>query len=371
MAVVSSGQITIIDLYDAPSLNSWISASQNTVQTYNNTLQTYNPNYASTNQVLTCNLTKSGSSTSLLGGNVANIKWYKTVGATKTEITSVTSTDNEYKSGTSHSVLTVKVNASTSDNAAIYSAESVWTDPDSQLPVAFSAQIPITVVQLAKAAVIGTLYAPDGDVFRNNTPASLKLNADLYKDGALSGGSKKFKWFAADSSVSVSQDADGGVGWRKITATTGTTGEVANSGFDVAVTTQGVLTVYPNVVNSSQAYKVVITDNAGGTSGTKVTAYITLKDLDDPIMVVIDSTGGTVLKNGLGTTTLRARLWQNGVEIDTVAAYAYTYTWTRWQNNAMDANWAGAGVSTKTGKEIVITTADVDSKTMFKCEVSK
>lgn len=369
MPVVSSGQITIIDLYDAPSLNAWIGASQNTVQTYNNTLQTYTPNYGSTNQVLTLNLTKAGSLTSLLGAAVTNIKWYKIVGATKTEITSVAVGDNEYKSGTNNSVLTVKLNTSTTDNSVIYSAESTWLDPDSQLPVAFSAQIPITVVQLAKAAVIGVLSAPDGDVFRNNTPASLKLNADLYKDGALSGGSKKFKWFAADSAVSTSQDADGGVGWRKITATTGTTGEVANSSFDAAVTTQGVLTVYPNAVNSSQAYKVVITDNAGGTSGTKVTAYITLTDLDDPIMVIIDSTGGTVLKNGVGTMTLTARLWQNGVEIDTVPTYAYTYTWGRWENNALVTTWGTSGY--KTGKTLAIGTDDVNSKTMFKCEVSK
>ena len=77
------------------------------------------------------------------------------------------------------------------------------------------------------------------------------------------------------------------------------------------------------------------------------------------------------MKNGVGSTTLRARLFQNGTEIDAAPTYAYTYTWTRWQNNAMDPNWAGAGISTKTGKEVSIGTLDVDSKTMFKCEVSK
>ena len=369
MPVVSNGQITIVDLYDAPSLNAWVGASQTTVQTYNNTTQTYTPNYPTTPQELTLNLTKAGSVTSLIGGAVSNVKWFKTVGNTKTEITSVTNTDNEYKSGTSHSVLTTKVNVPTANNGVLYSAEGTWTDPDTGLAVSFSASIPITLVQLAKAAVIGTVYTPDGDVFRNNTPANLKINADLYKDGALSSGSKKFKWFAADSSVTTSQDTDGGVGWRKITATTGTVGAVANSTFDAAVTTQGVLTVYPDAVTSAQTFKVVITDNAGGTSGTKVTGYATIKDLDDPIMVIVDSTGGDVLKNGVGTTTLRARLFQNGAEIDAAPTYAYTYTWSRWQNNAMDASWGTAG--SKTGKEITVGTADVDNKTMFKVEVSK
>ena len=371
MPVISSGQITIIDLYDAPSLNSWISASQNTVQTYNNTTQAYSPNYGVTNQVLTCNLTKAGSVTSLIGAQVANIKWYKTVGATKTEITSTATADNEYMSGTSRSILTVKNNTSTTQNAIIYTAEGAWTDPATALPVSFSAQIPITVVQLAKAAIIGTLTTPDGDIFRNNTPATLKLNADLYKDGALSAGSKKFKWFAADTAVSTtghaSYDADGGIGWRKLTVVSPTAGkEVVNIGFDTATDLQGVLTITSEAVNSAQTYKVVITDNIGGTSGLKVTDYATIKDLDDPVMVIIDSSGGTVLKNGLGSTVLKARLWQNGVEIDTAPTYAYTYSWTRWQDNALDAAWG-----TKTGKEITVGSVDVDSKTMFKCEVSK
>ena len=36
---ISIGQITIIDLHDAPSLNAWISAEQPATQTYNNTTQ--------------------------------------------------------------------------------------------------------------------------------------------------------------------------------------------------------------------------------------------------------------------------------------------------------------------------------------------
>lgn len=375
MATVSSGQITIIDLYDAPALNAWIGASQTTTQTYNNTAQTWSPAYPSTPQVLTVNLTKASSMTSLIGAQVPNIKWYRVIGGTKSELTSSTTTDPVYKGGTSHSVLTVKENVPVANNAVKYIAEGAWNDPDTGLPVAFAAEIDLLLVQLGKAAVIGSIYAPNGDFFRNKQPANLTINADLYKDGALSAGSKKIKWFAADASVTTTghanYDADGGLGWRKITATTGTTGEVANSGFDVAVTTQAVLTVYPNAVTNAQTYKSVITDNAGGTSGTKVTNFITLKDLDDPIMVVIDSTGGTVLKNGAGTSTLRARLFQNGNEIDTAPTYIYTYTWTRWQNNTLDANWAGAGVSTKTGKEISIGPTDVDVKTMFKCEVSK
>lgn len=368
MAIISTGQITITDLYDAPSISAWVSASQTTVQTYINTTTSYTPNYASTAQVLTLNLTKAGSSTSLLGSGVSAVRWYKTIGATKTEITSTTDTDSEYKSGISNSVLTTKVNVPTSNNAVIWSVEGIWTDPITSLPVPFNATINLTLVQLAKAAIIGSVYAPIGDFFRNNTPASLKINADLYKDGDLSTGSKKFKWFYADSSVTVAEDSDAGVGWRKITATTGTTGNVANSGFDVAVTIQGVLTVYPDAVVNAQTYLVVITDNAGGTSGQKVKQYITLRDMDDPIMVIVESTGGTIFKNGNGSTTLKARLWQNGNEIDS-AGSIYTYKWTKWVNNAMVSNFGGSGISFKSGKSLSVGSSDVDYTATFKVEV--
>ena len=363
------GQITITDMWDAPGLNAWISASQAASQTYNNTTQAYSPSYASSPQVLTLNLTKAGNAVSLIGANVPNLKWYKHVGGVKTEITSVTTTDNEYKGGTSHSVLTTKVNIPTANNAVRYSVEGVFNDPDSGLSVAFSAEIDLFLVQLAKAAVIGNIYAPNGDFFRNNTPASLIVNADLYKDGALSSGSKKFKWFAADSSVTTAQDADAGVGWRKITATSGSTGVYANAGFDVAVTTQGILTVFPDAVTNGQTFLCIITDDAGGTSGTKVKLYITLRDMDDPMVVSVDSSGGNIIKNGSGSTTLTARVFRNGVEVD-AGGTTYTYKWSKWQNNVMNANFGGTGNAYKTGKTLSVGSADVDAVTTFKVEVS-
>lgn len=368
MAIISSGQITIIDLYDAPSLNAWISASQPTTQTYNNTTQVFSPNYTNTAQVLTLNLTKAGSATTLLGTSVSDIKWTKRVGTTTTEVTSTTNTHNEYKSGTSHSVLTTKANTDKDKATAVWVAEGTWTDPNTNLPVSFSASIDLNVIQLAKASIIPNMYAPDGDFFRNNTPASLKINADLYKDGSLSTGSRKYKWFASDSSLETSEDGDAGVGWRKITGTTGTKGTVVNYGFDVATTGQGVLTVYPDAVINSQTFLVVITDNAGGTAGTKVKQYLTLKDLDDPIMVVVDSSGGNILKNGAGSTTLTARLWRNGVEID-LGGTGYTYNWYRWEDNKLVTGFGGTGINFKTGKTLDVGSADVNVKTTFKVEV--
>lgn len=368
--IISSGQITIIDLYDAPALNAWIGASQTTTQTYDDTTEAWSPNFVSSPQVLTLNLTKAGSSGSLLEENVSNIRWYKTIGNQRTEITDTTDTFPEYKSGSSHSVLTSKQNVDETHNAAVYTAEGTWTDKNTGLDVEFSASITLTVVHLAKASVIGNISAPDGDFFRNDTPSSLKIEAQLFKDGALSNGSKKFKWFAKDTSVGSSEDTDAGAGWRKIEAITGSSGEVASSGFDVAVTGQGVLTVYPDAVVNAQTYMAIITDNAGGTSGTKVKLHFTVRDMDDPIMVIVESTGGNILKNGIGSTELKARLYQMGEEIDQSGS-RYTYRWTSWTDNNIDPNFGGVGNAFKTGKTLTVGNKDVHSKTTFRVEVKK
>lgn len=368
MGIISAGQITIIDLHDAPVLNAWISASQATVQTYNNTANTWSPNYASAAQVLTLNLTKAGSATSLIGANVANIKWEKRVGTTTTPITSTSNSDTEYKSGTSHSILTTKVNTPTANNAVVWTASGTWTDPITGLPINFAATIDITLVQLAKAAIVGHIYAPAGDTFRNDTPATLIVNADLYKDGTLSNQSRKYKWFAADPSISTPQDTDAGAGWRKITATASSAVEYVNSAFDGAVTTQGVLTVKPAAVLNAQTYMVIIIDNAGGTSGTKVKGVITLRDMDDPVIVVIDSTAGNILKNGAGSTTLSARVFRQGEEIDS-GGTIYEYRWYKWQGGNVVPNWGGTGQNHKLGKTLTVGAADVDVKTLFKVEV--
>lgn len=365
MAILARGSVTVVDLYDATVLQAVIGSSQMVTQTYNNTAQTYSPNYASTPQELTLIVTKAGTAQNLVdSGKVSNVKWYKLVNNVKTEITSTDTAAVEYKKGTSNSVLVTKTNTSTTTNAVRWTVEGQYLDDKSGQYVTFSASIDLTVVQLAKAAIIPNMYAPDGDFFRNKTPVKLKINADLYKDGSLSNGSKTFKWFAADGTI-PSQDVDGGVGWRKITKTSGTTGEFANSGFDASTTGQGVLTVFPDAVVNAQTYKVVITDKAGGTSGTKVTQFLTLRDMDDNMVVTVE--GETVIKNSAGSVKLTARVWRAGQELDE-SGTLYQYRWYKYVENEPDATFGGA-TGYKTGKILTVGSADVTNKAEFRPEV--
>nr|DAP89983.1 MAG TPA: tail protein [Caudoviricetes sp.] len=372
MGIISSGQITITDLSDAPVLSAFITASQTTTQVFDQTANTYNPSYTSTPQTLTLNLTKAGQTTSILG-QVGKVNWYEYNGSTKTAITSTTNTDNQYLSGTNNEVLTTKVNVPASAGAKRYEAVGTWTDPITGLKVDFRASIDLLVVQLGKQALILNVYTGKGNTFYNNQPGNLTVNADLYKGNSLSGGNKQFKFFYADSSVtgtsSAGYDSDGGIGWHLCSSTT--TGQTPNVAPGTNTTAQGVLTVTPDVVVNSQTYKVVCIDKTGGTDGQQAVGVATILDFSDPVVVVVESSAGDTFKNSIGSTTLKARLYRKGEELDANGTNTnYTYKWSRRdKNGTLDANFGGTGNQYKTGKSIAVSASDVSDKAVFTCEV--
>ena len=373
MSIVSSGQITITDLSDGMQLNAFITASGVTTQTYDATAQTWSPSYATTPQVLTLNLTKAGSTTSVISGVSGNITWTRTDGTTTTTITSTTTTDTQYMSGSANSVLTTKVNVPIANSASRFFASGLWIDPNTGLNVPFSAVLDLTVVQLAKSAILANVYAGNGGAFYNSMPASLTVNADLYKGGQLSSGNKQIFFGYADSTVtatsSTGYNSNLGLGWHLCTSST--TGQTPNVTAGTNTTSQGVLTVLPTAITNSKSFKAVVIDEVGGTAGTAVSGIVTLLDYSDPITCTIDSTAGSIFKNGSGTTTLTCRVFQSGAEVDT-AGTTYTYKWSqRDQNGVLNANFGGTGNQYKTGKTISVTATDINVKAQYTCEVNQ
>lgn len=59
-------------------------------------------------------------------------------------------------------------------------------------------------------------------------------------------------------------------------------------------------------------------------SSKTYTDVITLIDKTDNYQADIDSTAGDVLKNGIGSTCLICRLWQNGTEVDPLKSTTYS-----------------------------------------------
>lgn len=370
MGIIAAGQITVVDLSDAPVLNAFITASRTTTQVYTQSTGSYNPSYASTPQVLTLNLTKAGSTANIVGG-VSGLKWYVVDGNDKTEITSKDSTAGEYVSGSNNENLTTKLNINPDKGSKRYEAAGVWRDPITGLDVQFSADIDLFLTQIGKESQVLNVYAGNGNTFRNNLPANLTVNADLYVGNVLSGAYKKFKFFYQDTSVigstAAGYDPDGGIGWHLCTKTTA--GQVPNVDPGVSVVEQGVLTVTPDAVTNAQSFKVVCENRHIQLSGTKSSGICTLLDMSDPYSLMLDSSAGNIFKNNQGTTVVKARLYRNGEELDT-AGTGKTYKWSKYnKNGVMDTNFGGAGNAYKTGKSISINATEIAAKAIFKCEV--
>ena len=135
---------------------------------------------------------------------------------------------------------------------------------------------------------------------------------------------------------------------------------------ELASNTNSYVLTYENFKNKQLNSTYYIKAVATATDGTSYEDWTTIMSIsdgekgEDALTLVITSSGGNYFKNNTGETVLTARLFKTGQEIDTVAPYDYTYTWTR----TLDDNWSYVG------KSLTVTANDVDFSRTYVCNVS-
>lgn len=368
MAIISTGQFTIIDYNDALTLTGFISANQRTNQSYNPDNLSYSPSWSSTNMILTAQLFKAGSSTEILSNsgeaaNIVSVKWYDDTSATPVLLTEGTT-----YAGVTSRTLTIKTNVLTpAAPGKNFKVVVQYRDPTTQLVLDYTSSINLTLVSNASGLAYASVYGTAGNVFKNGAVASLPIKAELWRGGAVDTTSVTYKWAIMDSAVSTTghanYDAVFGLGWRKFTA------DVASS---VTGTTSNTLTVFPSLVTNFAVFQCAIldTDTSSPTYNTTFKAPITIMDQSDPVALVVASTGGDVFKNGVGSTVLTAELYQNGVKITNLTGY--TFKWYKYDNSGtLVSAWGGTGIDYKTGQTLTLGGADVDVKATFQCVAEK
>ena len=181
-------------------------------------------------------------------------------------------------------------------------------------------------------AIVFSIYAPSGTVFQNGS-GTLTIQTAAYKGATAITSGATYAW-AKYSSGS----------WATISGQTSSSLSVAGS-----------------TVDGMASYRCTMTYNS-----KTYTDVITLTDKTDNYQATIDSTGGDIFKNTVGTSTLTCRLFQNGEEVDAEGT-EHTYTWYR---RDKDGEALDDGEAFATGKSITVDGDDVDVKTTFVCEVS-
>lgn len=182
------------------------------------------------------------------------------------------------------------------------------------------------------SAVVFSLYAPGGTVFVNGQGTlTIQTSAHIGANAITSGATYVWKEYSSGA-------------WQTISGQTGASLSVAGSS-----------------VNGVASFQCVMTYG-----GKTYTDTISLTDKTDNYQATIESSGGDVFKNSVGTSTLLCRLFQNGQEVDSEGT-AHTYTWYR---RDKDGNAMDSGAAFATGKSVSIDGDDVTVKTTFICEVS-
>lgn len=344
----TSASFTLMDYTDGISLITGIDSNLPFTSTYDTANQQLNPSWAgSTSLILTPRVMKAGNSTSLLA-TMTNKKWYRRIGVS-TDWTEVTSGENGESINATTGELTVSQDKLTGDNWQIqYKFTGNYLDP--VLNLTFPCEIVVTFSRVANGTsfVVARAYAPSGTQFKNNSPSSLTVKAELIRGTTTDVTNLTYIW----------EKSTNGTTWTGVTGATNT------------------LTITPADVESFAMYHCKIKDtdpNSETYNEVFETEGVTFYDVSDPYQAVIESTAGNFFKNNSGTTKLICKVYQNGTEVD-VTGTDLTYTWTKTDKdgNAVTftptATTHGDIVSTKK-KAISVSHDDVDVKATYFCEV--
>lgn len=357
---IATGQFTITDYNDAPIINSWISANNSKTQGYSPDNDAYTPDYTKTPMLLKASVFVSGTSVDILDaptGIISNMKWYTNVNGTEQPISNATTR-----------TCTVNTNL-INEHSREYIFKCDYHQDSTGLTVPVRASIEINKVINGSGIADAIIIAPLGNVFKNGTTQTLPAECQLWFGSAVANDvtSNSFKWWKMDG-LGTGGSHGVGEGWTAVV--NGQKGYVITFN---ANTKTSVITIPKSDVASSAVYMCTVEDP----STRKIfKETINFLDTTDPIYVEIFSPGGNVFKNNQGSTLLTAKVYQNGIEIDssTSGSNKYTYTWYQYDKDGNPVNRQMQRIQTRasiaTGKQLQVTHEDVLVKATFLCEIS-
>lgn len=420
---IARGQITIIDLNDSVSINAFITSNQATTQIFSKDTASYSPNWtASPFLVLTPSVYMSGDTANQMSvaGRIkaGSVKWYKD----GTALSNVAGT-TEFSTSVAPYALTVKQNQLSAATTVRYRFEAVFIDPRTGLALPFATDIAFARVDNAGALICAIAYTPDGSVFQNASPSTLKIHCDLWRGNQIDNTLVSYKWGIKKAGVFANKTAGAAAttgqavvifsdvtdviegslatigaasyvvqsvntSTKAVTFTTNVTAAVASGAtitcpeYDVTLGTNwGVInstytyggitghttneiTVPDGAVLNYETFKCAIkdTDSASGTTNSVVSDIVSLSDMSDPITIDIAAPAGNIIKNGAGSLTLTAKVWRNGEEIDATGV-TYSYKWNKYDGNGAPQS------ETRVTKTITVQASEVSGKATFECEL--
>lgn len=345
MAVISRGQITIVDLNDGKSINLYLGSNVATTQIFNKENSSYVPNWTvSPFLVITPEVYVTGVATNQVSRLKVTPVW-KINGST------TLSTYGATAAATSPYALTIKNNM-TAVNQLQIECEVIYVDADTTAETKAKTSISFTKTENAGQLICAIAYAPNGTVFKNGAATSLKAHCDMWRGSVIDNTNVTYTWQKLGSGT-----------WTTITSANaaGITGYTTNE-----------ITIPEAAVLNFESFKCVIkdTDTASGTYNTTVSDIISFADMSDPYQVEITAPSGTTLTSGMTSTTLTVNCWQNGALLAESFFTGATCKWRKFNKlGVQDTAWGTSGI--KTGRSITVTRDEVSVSATFTVEIEK
>jgi len=357
----TSASFTIMDYTDGVSLITGIDSNLPLVQLYDQEKKTLNTSWATTALQLTPQVRIAGGSSVV--SSLTNAKWARRF-AGASSFTDITSGQNNETMSSTTFALTVNADKLTGNNWQMdYRFTASYYD--ATLKVTLPVEITVTLSRVSNGTsfVIARGYAPGGDQFKNGSPATLSLKAELIRGTETDTTSLTYQWAKSTN----------GTSWTNLTGSS--TG--VSSGATAAT-----LVITEAAVDSFAMFRCTIKDTDSSSityNQSFVTEGIAVLDVSDPYQAVIESTGGSYFKKGTDqattSTVLICRVYQNGTEIDPTGANL-TYTWTMTDKDGAAVSGftptavAHGSIVTTKKKAITVSSDSVTVKGTFFCSVS-
>ena len=337
---ISRGQITIVDLNDAKSLNLYLNANQPTTQIFNRENSSFVPNYVESPLVITPELYVSGTSANVIGNIKEAPKWTINGNPDLATFGATADTASPYK-------LTIKNNLTTIPQMKV-ECDVIYVDPVTLVETRSKSVMTFTKTENAGQLITAISYAPNGTIFKQGV-ASLKAHCDLWRGSTIDDTYVEYQWYKLSDGT-----------WTKLNDTTN---------FGITNYTTNEITIPSSAVLNFETFKCEIkdTDSSSGTKGTTVSDIISFADLTDPYQIELVSPAGDKIVNGRGRIDITAEIWQNGEKITDVTKF--NFTWKKFNKDGVpDTNWVAN--TEDWGQIITVTKADVSIKATFVVEIT-
>lgn len=340
MAIVSTGQLTIVDQNDAKPITALVSASRALQQAYSkdNGVELYTPNWTTSTVVLTANVFVSGV-------NVANDP------ACTGHVWSTSFNGTSVGSAVSY---THNTNIAPATGAVTYYYKCTYTDPITSVQTRIDAQITLSVVQTGTNAVFIQISGQDVIKKAEGTTKNVAvMKAELVRSSGYDSDNLQYRWYSVSSAgvatklhSTVPGVANYGIKSTALAnAPSATATDLGASTFTTAgITTAGTgtgasdwctagspgyntLVIGEGAVTNQQLFKIEVRDTAEGAEASRpiYTSYFTVSDVSDPYTLEVIADAGDRLLNGTGSTGTTVKVYCGATEIASYSGWSFDW----------------------------------------------